>query len=206
MSSPLRPPTLLLSLVAAGSVLIACGDSSSPVNPSVDRPDETILVAGNIATCGTTDDEATAGILDTLQGTVFTLGDNVFPNGSLQAYVDCYGPSWGRHKARTYATLGNHEYLSGNPGSSFEYFGDRAGPSGRGYYSLDLGNWHIIVLNINDATVNEANPFEGSAQDEWLKADLAAHSKSCTLAMWHNPRFFSSNTVGWTTNAYVLSA
>jgi hypothetical protein len=128
----------------------------------------------------------------------------VFPEGSPAAYADCYEPSWGRHKARTYATLGNHEYSSGTAAPSFNYFGDRAGPRDRGYYSLDLGNWHIVVLNINDATVNEITPFEGSAQDQWLQADLAANKKSCTLAMWHNPRFFSSNTPGWTSNAYVF--
>jgi acid phosphatase type 7 len=205
MSSPRRRSAILFCLViATGAVLAACGDSSSPVDPSVNQPDETILVAGNIATCGTTNDEATAAILDTLQGTVFTLGDNVFPSGSLAAYTDCYDPSWGRHKARTYATLGNHEYLTGTAAPSFEYFGKRAGTGGRGYYSLDLGNWHVIVLDINDVTVNESSPFEGSAQDEWLKADLAANRKTCTLAMWHNPRFFSSNTVGWTSNSYVL--
>jgi hypothetical protein len=205
MSSPSRRSAFLVCVVvAAGYGLAACGDESSPLEPGP-APDVTILVAGNIATCGTTNDEATAGILDTIPGTVFTLGDNVFPSGSPQSYADCYGPSWGRHKDRTYATLGNHEYFSGTAEPSFSYFGERAGPADRGYYSLDLGNWHIIVLNINDATVNEARPFEGSAQDEWLKADLAANTKSCTVAMWHNPRFFSSNTVGWTSNAYVLT-
>jgi hypothetical protein len=203
MSSPFRASALAICFaIAAGWSLAACGDNSGP-SEFGNKPDETILVAGNIATCGTTNDEATADILDTLQGTVFTLGDNVFPSGSPQAYIDCYDPSWGRHKARTYATLGNHEYSSGTADPSFNYFGERAGPRDRGYYSLDLGNWHIIVLNINDATVNDANQFEGSAQDQWLQADLAANRKTCTLAMWHNPRFFSSNTSGWTSNAYV---
>ncbi len=205
MSSPLCG-AFLISLVSATALVVAgCGEDSGPVEPTGPLPDVTILAAGNIATCGSTNDEATAGILDTLPGIVFTLGDNVFPNGSPESYADCYAPSWGRHKERTYATLGNHEYSSGNAAPSFSYFGERAGPADRGYYSLDLGNWHIIVLNINDATVNEAQPFEGSAQDEWLKADLAANTKTCTLAMWHNPRFFSSNTVGWTSNAYVLT-
>lgn len=205
MSSPYRRPALLLcSLISAGCVVAACGDGG-PTDPPGILPAETILAAGNIATCGTTNDEATAAILDTLQGTVFTLGDNVFPDGTPQAYSDCYEPSWGRHKARTYATLGNHEYNTGTAAPSFNYFGDRAGAGDRGYYSMDLGNWHIVVLNINDATVNEATPFEGSAQDEWLQADLAANQKTCTLAMWHNPRFFSSNTAGWTSNAYVLT-
>jgi hypothetical protein len=191
---------VLLGGVIAGPATTGCGAADgSPLEPPAPLPAEVILVAGNIATCGTTNDEATAAILDTIAGTVFTLGDNAFPNGSAEAYRDCYGPSWGRHKPRTYATLGNHEYESGTASASFDYFGDRVGPRDIGYYSHDLGNWHIIVLNVSDQHAFE----EGAAQDQWLQADLAAHSKACTLAIWHNPRFFSSNTVGWTSNAFI---
>jgi 3',5'-cyclic AMP phosphodiesterase CpdA len=186
--------------VVCGSIT-ACGGDSSPVGPPPPLPAEVILVAGNIATCGTTNDEATAALLDNLSGTIFTLGDNVFPNGSSDSYTGCYEPSWGRHKTRTYATMGNHEYFTGNAGATFDYFGNRAGPRDLGYYSLDLGNWHIIVLNVNDRVEFE----EGSAQDRWLEADLASNSKACTLAMWHNPRFFSSNTLGWTSNATITA-
>ena len=196
--------TPLCLVAAAGFSFAACGGGSdAPLEPPPPLPAEVILVAGNIATCGTTNDEATAAVLDTLAGTIFTLGDNAFPDGSLEAYNNCYQPSWGRHKARTYAALGNHEYNTGSADPSFDYFGDRAGPRGLGYYSLDLGNWHIIVLNINYSIVNPSKLFEGSAQEAWLKADLAAHSKACTLALWHSPRFFSSDTVGWTSNSYV---
>jgi 3',5'-cyclic AMP phosphodiesterase CpdA len=160
-------------------------------------------VAGNIAKCTTTDDEVTASLLDNLSGTIFVLGDNVVPKGSTEAYAACYEPSWGRHKARTYAALGNHEYGTGVATPSFDYFGDRAGPRDRGYYSFDLGNWHIIVLNVNDVTVDSLVPFSGTDQERWLEADLAANSKECTLAMWHNPRFFSSDTLGWTSSLYV---
>ena len=196
---------VLCSTLSTIALAAGCGGESSPVEPPGSLPAETILVAGNIATCGTTNDEATAGILDTLPGTIFTLGDNAFPDGSVEAYSGCYEPSWGRHKARTYASLGNHEYRSGTATPSFEYFGSRAGPRDRGYYSLDLGNSHIIVLNVNDFTVNESTPFEGSAQDLWLTEDLAKNSKVCTLAISHNPRFFSSNTVGWTSNSYLTA-
>lgn len=182
----------------------ACSSGSTepaPLEPSPPLPAEVILAGGNIATCGSTNDEATAALLDNLPGTIFVLGDNAFSDGSSEAYSTCYHPSWGRHKARTYAALGNHEYISGNADPSFDYFGDRAGPRGLGYYSFDLGNWHIIVLNINDAVSYEA----GSAQDRWLEADLAANQKTCTLALWHSPRFFSSNTVGWTSNASITA-
>jgi acid phosphatase type 7 len=187
----------------AGVLLLACGGSDgSPLEPEPVLGPEVILAAGNIATCGGSSDEATAALLENLGGTVFTLGDNVL-NGSIEAYEGCYQPSWGRYKNRTYAVLGNHEYASGTAAASFDYFGDRAGPRDLGYYSMDLGSWHIILLNIHDYSVGEELPFEGSAQDRWLEADLAASSKVCTVAMWHAPRFFSSNAPNYTSNSYV---
>ncbi len=193
---------------AAGVSLLACsgGTDGLPLEPQPSLGPHVIIAAGNIATCGSTNDEVTASLLDQLDGTVFTLGDNAFPSGSTEAYTECYQPSWGRHKNRTYAVLGNHEYVTGTATPSFDYFGDRAGPRDAGYYSLDLGDWHIIVLNIHDYSVGPNQlPFEGSAQDHWLQADLARNSKRCTLAMWHAPRFFSSNTLNYTSNAYVTA-
>src|SRR5439155_1573909 len=150
--------------------------------------------AGNIATCGGDEDEATAKLLDGIPGTVVTLGDNAFPHGTLADYTTCYDPTWGRHKDRTQAVLGNHDYDAGNADGAFAYFGDRAGPRGLGYYSVDLGAWHVIVLNDNI-------PFgPGSAQDQWLVNDLAATTGRCTLAMWHVPLFLSSNFDGYTVN------
>ena len=182
---------------------LACGCSEPAglsFDPPADLPAETILAAGNIASCGSPNDEATAALLDSLPGTIFALGDNAFPDGSAQAYANCYAPSWGRHLPRTRAVLGNREYRSGSPSAAFEYFGDRVGPRDLGYYSLDLGNWHIIVLNVSDSV-----PFvSGSAQGKWLERDLAANRKMCTLAMWHKPRFFSSNIAGWTSNVSML--
>jgi hypothetical protein len=205
MSSPRFIWSSTLSLVVAAAVFAGCGGESGPSEPTGPLPNETIFVAGNIATCGTTNDELTASLLDTLPGTIFTLGDNAFPDGSVDAYNGCYAPSWGRHKDRTYAALGNHEYSSGTPEPTFDYFGTRAGPRDLGYYSVNLGNWHIVVLNVNDVTVNDTVPFEGSVQDQWLTADLAKNPQACTLVISHNPRFFSSNTIGWTSNAYVTS-
>jgi hypothetical protein len=187
-----------------GLVLAACAgaDSTGPqLEPSAHLPAETILAASNIASCSSINDEATASLLDSLPGTVFAVGDNAFPDGSAQAYANCYAPSWGRHLARTYAVPGNREYASGASTPFFDYFGDRAGPRGLGYYSLDLGNWHIIVLNASDSAAFVA----GSAQSKWLKTDLATHRKLCTLAMWHKPRFFSSNIPGWTGNPSVAA-
>lgn len=194
--------------VALGLSAVACGGGSpagthEPPPPPPPLPAEVVLAAGNIAKCTTTGDDATASLLDNLPGTIFALGDIAFPDGSAAAYANCYEPSWGRHKPRTYALLGNHEYDTGTAGASFDYFGDRVGPRDRGYYSFDLGNWHIVVLNVNDFTVDSLSPFAGTDQDRWLQADLAANTTQCTLAMWHSPRFFSSDTLGWTSSLQV---
>jgi PKD repeat protein len=159
-----------------------------------------LIGAGNVSTCGTNNDGKTAAILDTIPGTVFTTGDNVFEIGSDSEYTNCYAPTWGRFLARTRPALGNHEYESGNADGSFDYFGDRLGTRGLGYYSYDLGTWHVIVLNDkggSDATYPGIDP----TQTEWLLADLDAHkSQRCTLAIWHVPLFVSSNTPNWTVN------
>ena len=160
-----------------------------------------LIVAGNIASCGTEERaEAMVRVVNAIPGTVLTLGDNVFPDATY--YQTCYDPTWGRLKPRTWATLGNHEYQSGSADGAFDYFGDRAGPRGQGYYSFDLGAWHIIVLNSNTRFVSAA---AGSAQDVWLQNDLAANTKQCTLAAFHQPRFFSSDTPGWTSDESVLN-
>jgi PKD repeat protein len=157
---------------------------------------EVVLVgAGDISSCRNDRDELTAQLLDRIPGTVVTLGDNAYPNGRAQDYANCYDPTWGRHKTRTRPALGNHEYDAGTADASFDYFGANAGPRGLGYYSFDLGAWHIVVLNDNPDFV----PFNaGSAQDQWLVADLAANTRQCVLAIFHQPRFFSSNTAGFT--------
>ena len=152
---------------------------------------QAILVgAGDIASCSSAGDEATAALLDTIPGTVFALGDNAYDNGTPTEYANCYGPTWGRHKARTIPVPGNHDYYSLNAAGYFNYFGAAAGDPTKGYYSLDLGAWHIVVLNSNCAAVGGCGP--GSNQDIWLRNDLAAHPSTCTLAMWHHPRWSSS--------------
>jgi PKD repeat protein len=156
----------------------------------------TMLGAGDIAECVSSNrSQQTATLIDAEllanpDAVVFTFGDNAYPDASIADYTNCYGPTWGRHKARTYANLGNKEYNTGNADATWDYFGDGAGPRGKGYYSLDLGDWHIIVLNDNKSFV----PFAaGSDQDKWLVADLAANTKRCTMAIWHQPRFYSSD-------------
>jgi hypothetical protein len=157
---------------------------------------QTLLAAGDIASCTSDADEATARLLDQDSGTVATIGDNVYPDGSAQEFADCYDPTWGRVKARTYPTLGNHEYFAApDAGPYFDYFGPVAGERGAGYYAYDVGAWRVYVLNSNcdriDCTAN-------SVQAQWLRADLAANPRACSLAMWHHPRFSSGAEHGST--------
>jgi acid phosphatase type 7 len=157
--------------------------------------------SGNIASCGTDEDEATAESIDTLPGSVFVLGDNVNPSGSATNYTNCYAPTWGRAKARTHPVIGNHEYDVAGANGYFGYFGAAAGDTGKGYYSFDLGAyWHVIVLN-NTAAVNSG---AGSVEEQWLKADLAADTKPCTIAMFHYPLFFSSDDPSWHSASGVI--
>src|SRR5207247_2289635 len=122
------------------------------------------LLAGDIADCNNSGRIQTASLLDTLAGTVITAGDNTYPSGSTADYANCYAPTWGRQLYRTYATIGNHDYGLGNANATWDYFGSAAGPRGTGYYSFDMGSWHVVVLNSNYSFVPTA---AGSAQELW---------------------------------------
>jgi hypothetical protein len=170
-------------------------EPEAPPEPAPEPPppppppvSEIALAAGDIAGCTERfHDEATAALLDQVEGTVFALGDNVQGPGTPEDFANCFDPTWGRHKARIWPAAGNHEYNVEGAGPHFEYWGERAGPAGKGYYSFDLGAWHIIVLNSNLL-------FE--EQNQWLAADLADHQARCTLAYWHHPWFTSSSYRG----------
>jgi hypothetical protein len=149
------------------------------------EPPQFVNAAGDIGMCGGTAEE-TARLLDRLGGTILALGDIAYFNGSRENFRECYHPTWGRHRARTRPAPGNHEYESLAALPYFEYFGAQAGPPGLGYYSFNLGAWHIISLNSNVGTA--AN----SSQGAWLSGDLADHfGFRCTLAYWHHPLFSS---------------
>ena len=168
-----------------------------PTNISVYGADPVFVGAGDIASCSSSGDEATAALLDAIPGTVFTLGDNAYESGTATEFANCYDPSWGRHKARTFPAPGNHDYFTLNASGYFSYFGAAAGDPTKGYYSYDLGTWRIIVINSNCAVVEGC--YVGSPQEQWLRADLAAHPTACTLAYWHHPRFSSGSTHGSST-------
>ncbi len=129
------------------------------------------------------------GLLDNYPGaTVFTAGDNTNGNATLTNFNNCYGPSWGRNKARTRPAVGNNDYKTANAAGFNQYFGAAGGDLGKYYYSYDLGAWHVMVLNDQIAMT------VGSPQELWLRAELAANTKKCTLAYWHRPRFSSTGT------------
>ncbi len=151
--------------------------------------DPVLVGAGDVATCTGDGDEATARLLDSIPGTVFVAGDEAYEAGSAAQFRDCYGPTWGRHIQRSRPAVGNHEYLTAGAAGYYEYFGAAAGDPDKGYYSYNLGAWHIVVINSNCGKVGGCGA--GSKQEQWLRADLAAHPMPCTLAYWHHPRFSS---------------
>lgn len=160
-----------------------------PVSARMQSLPVVLVGAGDIAACDSSGDEATAALLDAIDGTVFTLGDNVYNSGTRREFAECYDPTWGRHKGRTRPAPGNHDYGTAKASGYFGYFGEAAGDPGTGYYAYDLGAWHIVVINSNCEPAGGCQA--GSPQEAWLRADLAAHPVDCTLAYWHHPRFSS---------------
>jgi 3',5'-cyclic AMP phosphodiesterase CpdA len=158
------------------------------------RGDPVLVGAGDISDCRNDNDEATAKLLDDIEGTVFTAGDNVYRSGTYAEYMDCYDPTWGRHKGRTKPAPGNHGYNTEGASGYFNYFGAAAGDPNKGYYSYDLGEWHIVVLNSMCEEVGGCE--ETSPQITWLKQDLANNQTACTLAIWHHPLFSSGGEHG----------
>ncbi|HET6354196.1 DUF7594 domain-containing protein [Streptomyces sp.] len=170
----------------APQLVITTGTGPSPSPTSTPPPsgDPVLVGAGDISNSGS-GDTATANLLDGIPGTVFTAGDNVYDSGTASEFSTYYNPTWGRHRARTKPAPGNHDYNTSGAAGYYGYFGAAAGPSGRGYYSYDLGSWHVVSLN------SEVSMSVGSAQEQWLRTDLAGSTKPCTLAYWHKPRFTS---------------
>src|SRR5919112_2935805 len=175
--------TTLANLTAAG-----CGPEKTPT-PEVDgRP--VVVAAGDIADCSREEDEATARLVGGIEGTVLTLGDNAYESGTSADFAECYDPTWGQFKARTRPSPGNHEYETTGASGYFDYFGRAAGDPDKGYYSYDLGSWHLVVLNSNCSEVLRCSP--GSPQGRWLEEDLAANDgEPRTLAYFHHPLFTS---------------
>src|SRR5918992_3928460 len=177
-------------LLASFVVVLAVNAASPAAPPAQPTAAVTLYAAGDIAGCAWTTDEQTGDLLEARTGPIAALGDTVYNDGTPAEYVGCYEPAWGLVKARTRPAVGNHEYRTPGATGYYGYFGAAAGDPSQGYYSYDVGTWHVVVLNSNCTFVSCA---AGSAQDEWLRAELAASEAQCTLAYWHHPRFSSGH-------------
>jgi hypothetical protein len=200
-----------LGVLACAALTIALGGCArdptqrhaQPPGPS--RQTVVIAVAGDIA-CPSFDDEfnhgngienacqqkATARLVARMHpDAVLMLGDSQYDYARAKDYRDSYAPTWGRFLDITHAAAGNHEYARDPQARDyFEYFGPAAGQRGKGYYSFDLGAWHLVALNSNCDFVGGCT--RGSPQERWLRHDLSRNARLCTLAFWHHPLFSSS--------------
>jgi hypothetical protein len=181
-------------LVSAFSFCYAVGGAKSSPTAAANEQTAVLVGAGDIADCtDLSGAEATAKLLEKIPGTVMAVGDLAYPNGTKENFV-CYDKTWGRVKSRTRPAAGNHEFHSSGATPYFDYFGSAAGDPKDGYYSYELGSWHIIVLNSECKDVGGCEA--GSRQEKWLRADLAAHPAACTLTYWHKPLFSSGGAHG----------
>jgi hypothetical protein len=214
-TSRARSPRSFVSRIGIGAfvcslVVVAVG-SPPPLSPAPARAagDPVIAAAGDIACdptaaaynggSGTATDctaKATASLLGSVDA-VLPLGDEQYGCGGLTAFNQAYDPTWGQQKLITHPVPGNHEYqTSGGTGCApnaagyFGYFGTSVGTATTGYYSYAIGAWHLVALN-SELCFTAPGCAAGSAEEVWLKNDLAAHPTSCTLAYWHEPRFYS---------------
>ncbi len=162
--------------------------------PGKEAPADTFVLvgAGDIASCSSLEGaRATAKLIEQIPGTVFAAGDLAYEHGTAEEFSECYGTTWGRFKDRTMPAPGNHEYASNHGRAYFDYWGKRAGADGKGYYSFDLGSWHVIALNTNCGGPGVGGCGQGSDQEKWLKEDLAAHPNSCVAAFGHHALYSS---------------
>ncbi len=164
-----------------------------------------LIAVGDIASCDSQGDESTAAVTDSIlradsaanvKDAVAALGDLAYPSGSARDFAQCFAPSWGDTAKlimkRIRPVPGNHEHESGFSVPYYNYFGETAGSLRKGYYSYDLGDWHIVALNSEIARNKRYSPEERKAQEDWLREDLKKSTKKCTLAYWHHARFASS--------------
>ncbi|HMJ00417.1 MAG TPA: metallophosphoesterase [Gaiellaceae bacterium] len=120
---------------------------------------------------------------------VLPLGDNQYEDATQWKFLQSYDASWGRVFNLTHPVPGNHEYLTQGAAGYYTYFSTLAGDPTKGYYSFDVGTWHIIALNSECANIGGC--VANTPEEQWLRSDLAAHPNACTLAYWHRPRFSS---------------
>ena len=191
---PLLLCCLLTGAVHAPAALAAptAPGSAADAPPAyVLRPPVTVYAAGDIADCrysrppfsgaARTADVIAAGLARDAGAVVLSLGDHSYPEGVAAEFQHCYQPTWGRFKARTHPAPGNHEYATRDAGGYFDYFGAQAGPDRRGYYSFELGAWHVVSLN------SDLHGAADAAQLLWLKDDLAHHPRALHTRLLARP-------------------
>lgn len=189
--------TLLAAAVGCALLLVACAHAprDSAASLQLQGQPRIVYAAGDIADCrhaapqytgaAQTADLIAAGLQQSPGAIVLSLGDHTYPSGLAAEFRDCYAPTWGRFKERTYPTPGNHEYYSKDAAGYYHYFGAPDGTPKAQYYSFDLGNWHMVSIN---------SQLKGDARERqlaWLKDDLSRHPARCTLAYWHEPLYSS---------------
>lgn len=194
-SAPTPPPTPTATLRAAGD--IACAPSNANFNNGAGVP-------------GACQQMATSDLLFAQRtDAVLALGDLQYESATQSEFDGSYIPSWGRQKPITRPAPGNHEYWTSGASGYFDYFngtGNQTGPAGdrsEGWYSFDIGGWHVVALNSNCGSV-AGGCTKNSPQEAWLAADLAAHPEACTLAFFHHARFSSDAAVGSNTSVAPL--
>jgi hypothetical protein len=186
------PSAPVASPGASATATLTAPPSTGPSSSVTATPagDAVLVGAGDIAGCDWETDEATAGLLDDLPGTIFTAGDNAYPAGRAQDFAECFEPSWGRHLDRIRPVPGNHDWQTGSLDAYLDYFGAAAvNEAGDPWYAYDLGTWRIIALDSECEETETCGPE--SDQGRWLADELATTSARCTMAIWHVPRYSS---------------
>ena len=168
-------------------------DAFATESPEPSDPTRILLAVGDIASCDASADELVGELAARLPGTIALLGDIAYDRGSLDDFLNCFDPTWGQLRGRLRPAPGNHEYETKAATGYFAYFGAAVGDPDEGWYSYDLGLWHVVVLNSNCGAIGGCG--RGSRELDWLQQDLAASGASrpgaCTLAYWHHPRWSS---------------
>ena len=214
---PRRRAAIRGSILGAALVAVNCFPPVEVTPPPADAPADLLAIAGasvligagDIAVCGTTYDEQTARLVDSVtredsiakvENAIFTVGDHVYPNGARANWDRCWKTSWGDTSKRIMKllrpTIGNHDLDGGFGEAYYEIFGKSAGEKGKGYYAYDLGEWKIIALNSEMVTNPAFSPESRREQEAWLKKELEGNTKKCTIAYFHRPRFSSGGHSG----------
>jgi hypothetical protein len=183
---------LITGLFRASATPHAAHQSNGSIKSEPAVQTGVLVGAGDIVGCRDPQGAAsTAKLIEKIPGTVFALGDLVYDAMTLSQFQNCYGATWGKFKDRTKPALGNHEYRERTAAPYFQYWGGQAGPAGKGYYSYDLGTWHVVVLNTNCEASGLGGCAAGSPQEVWLRQDLRDHRDACIVAYGHHALFSS---------------